>query len=558
MLLGVDVGGTHTDAVILRGERVIASAKVDTDSQNLICSISKVLETVLQDIAPQLISRLNLSTTLTTNALVEGKTEHVAIIVSAGPGMDPETLRVGNHYFPVGGAIDHLGLETAMLNDSEIKSVAGYCKRANVRTAAIAGKFSTRSPKHEEHIARILAPDMDHITMGHRLSGHLNFPRRVATAYYNAAVWRLFNTFADAVEESVKACGISAPIDILKADGGTMPLEAARHLPVESILSGPAASVLGTMALCNIQNDAVILDIGGTTTDISLFADGSPLIDENGTRVAAHDTLVRAINGRSVGIGGDSAITVTKEQGNYILQVTVGPERFGPCMALGGEHPALMDAFNTLNSTGLGDVEASRRGIAELARAHGLSAQELAAKAVKRAVQTIKEAITALLDSVNSRPVYTIRELLGKRRISPEQIFIIGGPAEVFARHLAGELEQKVEIPPLFSVANAIGTALARNTAELELFADTRQGRLLIPTFGIDRHAPKDYNLETARKDAVSTMQNLMGELGLRENVPVDITEAYSFNMIDENGLAGRNIRVKCQVRPGLSGEIKI
>ncbi|MBQ4133791.1 MAG: hydantoinase/oxoprolinase family protein [Desulfovibrionaceae bacterium] len=555
MLLGVDVGGTHTDAVVLRGDKIVASAKVDTDSQNLLRSITQVLETVLKEVPPQLISRLNLSTTLTTNALVEDKTEHVAIIVSAGPGMDPETFRVGNHYFPVGGAIDHRGMEVALINDSEIKSVVSHCKRAEVRTAAVIGKFSTRNPRHEEHIGHMLSPDMDYICMGHRLSGHLNFPRRVATAYYNAAVWRLFNNFADAVEKSVLSSCITAPINILKADGGTIPLKEARNLPVESILSGPAASVMGALALCRIEKDAVILDIGGTTTDISLFADGWPIIDENGTRFANHDTLVRAINGCSVGIGGDSAITLTNDDEK---KVAVGPERFGPCMALGGSRPALMDAFNALDDAGLGDVEASRRGIAELAQAHAMRPQELALKAVAYAVEKVKTAVDELLAAVNSRPVYTIRELLGKRRINPQEVYIIGGPAEVFAPHLEKALGQKVILPPLFSVANAVGAALARNTAELELFADTQQGRLLIPNLGIERHAPKEYNLDNAKEDVTVAMQEHFNSLGLREDSPVDITEAYSFNMVGENGLAGRNIRVKCQVRPGLMGEIKI
>ncbi len=566
MLLGVDVGGTHTDAVVLRGNQVVASAKVDTDSQNLLQSITQVLDLVLREVPPQVISRLNLSTTLTTNALVEDKTENVAVIVSAGPGMDPEMFRVGSHYFPVTGAIDHRGMEVALINDSEIKSVAGYCKRANVRAAAVVGKFSTRNPKHEEHIGRILAPDMDHISLGHRLSGHLNFPRRVATAYYNAAVWRLFNSFANAVEESVLACGITAPINILKADGGTLPLEMARNLPVESILSGPAASVMGVLALCEIAGDAVILDIGGTTTDISLFANGSPIIDENGTSFASQNTLVRAINGCSVGVGGDSVIGVSSDNSGAGLQrgarqnlrITVGPERCGPCMALGGSRPALMDAFNTLTRVGLGNVAASRRGMAELAAAHGIQPEELAAQAVECAVQKIKTAVAELLAEVNSRPVYTIRELLGKRRINPEQAFIIGGPAQVFGDYLAEALGLQVKIPVLFSVANAIGAALARNTAELELFADTQQGRLLIPTLGIERRAPREYSLEDAKADALSAMRRHLSRPGLRENAPVDIIEAYSFNMVGESGLVGRNLRVKCQVRPGLVEEAKI
>lgn len=548
MLLGVDVGGTHTDAVVLERNKVIAKAKVLTDSENLLLSITCALEQVLEKIPASQIRRINLSTTLSTNALVEGRTEEVAVIISPGPGIEANSFRVGDHYFPVAGYIDHRGKEVAMLNESEIKAIATLCHRANLRCAAVVSKFSTRNPAHEQHLGRVLAPVMDHISMGHRLSGHLNFPRRVATAYFNAAVWRLFNNFANAVEQSVYKNGIKAPINILKADGGTIPLEIARNLPVESILSGPAASVMGTVALCTIENDALILDIGGTTTDIAIFANASPVIDEDGARFAGHNTLVRAIKSISIGIGGDSLISVQNGK------VLVGPERLGPCMALGGLHPTLMDAFNFVGSSKHGNIHASQAGIKALAEKYGMPDKELAQAAIIFASAEIKLAVNQLLKEINTKPVYTIRELLHRQEIKPQQIFIMGGPAEIFKPYLCQAFQQDVILPPQHSVANAIGAALARNTAELELFADTQQGRLLIPSFGIERKIERDYTLEDAKQDAIAVMQGYLAALDI-EDTQIDIIEASSFNMVGEHGLAGRNIRVKCQVRPGLQGE---
>ena len=556
MLLGVDVGGTHTDAVILKDNKVVSQAKVATDPKNLLYSITKALEIVLRDVKPEKISRLNLSTTLTTNALVEGRTEDVAVIVSAGPGISADKFRVGDHFFSVAGAIDHRGIEVAMLNESEIKSIASLCSQANLRCAAVICKFSTRSPHHEEHLGRLLTPDMDHITLGHRTSSNFNFPRRIATAYYNAAVWRLFNEFADAVEKSVLNSGINAPINILKADGGTVPLELARNLPVESILSGPAASVMGTIALCEIEDDALILDIGGTTTDISIFANASPVIDEDGARLAGHNTLVRAIKATSVGIGGDSAITAKENKsipGQY--KIVVGPERLGPCMALGGNHPTLMDAFNMLEASELGDIAASKRGIEELAQKHKMPSVRVAEQAIAYATSQLNIAIEQMIEEINLRPVYTIRELLGRLELKPKQVFIMGAPAAIFKKYLAVSLKQEVLLPPMYSVANAIGAALARSTAELELFADTQQGRLLIPTLGVNKKISKHYNLDEAKKDVTEALQSYLIDQGVTNTAPIDIIEAQSFNMVDEKGLAGRNIRVKCQVRPGLHGE---
>ena len=548
MLLGVDVGGTHTDVVVLDGNKVVAKAKVSTNSEDLLHSITSALEQVLSKISPAQIRRLNLSTTLSTNALVEGRTEEVAVIVSAGPGIEPDSFRVGDHFFQVAGAIDHRGKEVAMLNESEVKAIATLCNNAKLRCAAVVSKFSTRSPSHEQHLGRVLAPVMDHITMGHRLSGHLNFPRRIATAYYNAAVWRIFNNFANAVEQSARKNGIKAPINILKADGGTMPLEIARNLPVESILSGPAASVMGTIALCTIENDALILDIGGTTTDIAVFANAMPVIDEDGARFAGHNTLVRAIKSISIGIGGDSVLSLKNGK------VQVGPERLGPCLALGGEYPTLMDAFNSLEASCHGNTAASKAGIEALAQKHHLVANELAMAAVIFASAEIKLAVERLLKEINTKPVYTIRELLQCQQIMPQQIFLMGGPAEIFKPYLSQTFQQEVLLSPQHSVANAIGAALARNTAELELFADTQAGRVLIPSLGIERKVGREYNLDNAKQDITAAMQSYLLALGI-ENMPIDITEANSFNMVGEHGLAGRNIRVKCQVRPGLQDE---
>jgi len=107
-------------------------------------------------------------------------------------------------------------------------------------------------------------------------------------------------------------------------------------MPVESILSGPAASVIGTMALCNITEDAVMLDIGGTTCDIALFADGAPLIEKDGICIDDRNTLVRSLKTKSIGIGGDSVIKING------TTVTTGPERLGMSMAEGGNNPLLL------------------------------------------------------------------------------------------------------------------------------------------------------------------------------------------------------------------------
>ena len=563
MYLGIDVGGTHTDAVVMDGRTMAASAKVPTDHHDLLASVRAAMQGLLQPhggVEPGRITRMNLSTTLSTNAIVEGKTEDVAVVVSAGPGIDPEHFRVGRFYFPVGGSIDHRGEEIAPLDPAEMERVATACCDAGVRLFAAVGKFSTRNPAHETAMGEAFGARSggspagcgcgDFVSLGHRLSGQLNFPRRVATAYYNSAVWRVYNRFADAIEQSAREFGITAPIHILKADGGTMPLAVSRELPVESILSGPAASVMGIIALCKISEDCVILDIGGTTTDIAVFACGSPVIEKDGIEVGSYPTLVRALKTRSIGVGGDSRLHVAAGA------VRVGPERAGASMAMGGTRPTLIDALNFRGHAAVGDVTASERGIRELAGLWDLYPERLADDAIAEAVARIRAAVADLVDEVNARPVYTIMELLQGRVVDPAAVYLMGGPARVMQPLLAPALGKRVEVPDDFAVANAIGAALTRTTAELELFADTEKGVLFIPTLGVERKTERGFDLERARKDARDALLEHLAGLGVTGGeAAVEVVEASSFNMVGDYGTVGRNIRVKCQVRPGIMGQ---
>ncbi len=563
MYLGIDVGGTHTDAVVMAGRTMAASVKVPTDHHDLLASVRAAMQGLLQPhggVEPGRITRMNLSTTLSTNAIVEGKTEDVAVVVSAGPGIDPEHFRVGRFYFPVGGSIDHRGEEIAPLDPAEMERVATACCDAGVRLFAAVGKFSTRNPAHETAMGEAFGARSggspagcgcgDFVSLGHRLSGQLNFPRRVATAYYNSAVWRVYNRFADAIEQSAREFGITAPIHILKADGGTMPLAVSRELPVESILSGPAASVMGIIALCKISEDCVILDSGGTTTDIAVFACGSPVIEKDGIEVGSYPTLVRALKTRSIGVGGDSRLHVAAGA------VRVGPERAGASMAMGGTRPTLIDALNFRGHAAVGDVTASERGIRELAGLWDLYPERLADDAIAEAVARIRAAVADLVDEVNARPVYTIMELLQGRVVDPAAVYLMGGPARVMQPLLAPALGKRVEVPDDFAVANAIGAALTRTTAELELFADTEKGVLFIPTLGVERKTERGFDLERARKDARDALLEHLAGLGVTGGeAAVEVVEASSFNMVGDYGTVGRNIRVKCQVRPGIMGQ---
>ncbi|MBN2079933.1 MAG: hydantoinase/oxoprolinase family protein [Spirochaetes bacterium] len=552
LYLGCDVGGTHTDAVLIGGGKIVARHKAVTNHEDLLSSVRSAVREVAAGADVKRIRRVNLSTTLSTNAIVQDTIDPVCVIVSAGPGIDPESHRIGTEYHVIGGSIDHRGKEIAPLDAKALARIAAGTAGGKIRAFAAVTKFSTRNPDHEKMIASKVEKGAECITLGHRLSGQLSFPRRIVTSYYNSAVWRLYNGFCDAIEKNLSELGIEGEINVLKADGGTIPFALSRYLPVESILSGPAASVMGVAALCDMKGDAVMLDIGGTTTDIALFADGVPLIEKDGISLRSHPTLVRALATRSIGIGGDSVIRVAGGG------VTVGPERKGPPVAAGGREPALMDAFNYLKITDFMDTGASRKGIAALAKEHrGLTAERLAGSAIDYAVAAIKGEVDAMLGEVNNRPVYTIHEMIEGRTIAPKKIYIMGGPAGAFRERIAGAFGVAAVLPGHYDVANAIGAAMAKTTVEIELFADTGRGTLLIPAIGVKEKTPQGYRLEEAERDIRARLARHLAELGVTvRDEDTEIIESSSFNMVEGFYASGKDIRVKCQIKPGVIGRV--
>lgn len=546
MLLGIDVGGTHTDAVLIdENKGIISKFKVKTDKKNLLDTIITALKEVTSGVDVKKITNVNLSTTLSTNAIVENRLEKTALFISSGPGIDPSSFAIGSNTYIIDGSIDHRGNEVAALDKKSLQKAIDECSRDGVKVFAAVTKFSTRNNRHESEIAETIGTSADYITMGHELSSQLSFPRRAATAYYNSAVWRIYNTFIDAIVGGMENMGIEAPVNILKADGGTMPLNVSRKIPVESILSGPAASIMGIIALSNIVEDSVILDIGGTTTDIAIFASGSPLIDKQGTSLDGIPTLVRSLQNRSIGIGGDSTIRVSGRD------VTVGPDRTGPCMADGGDVPALVDALNYKGIIKYMDTARSAEGLKKLSKGTKLNADDIAEKAVNYAIKTIRDEITRILDELNQKPVYTIHEMVHGHKIIPRKMYLIGGPARALSSVMSDGIE--ILVPENYDVANAIGAALARTTFETELFSDTGKGIMLMPNLGIEKQVTRRYSIEEAEADAKKQTREYLEKSGYRiKETDINIIESTSFRMIDDFYASGNDIRVKCQVRPGV------
>ena len=547
MIIGLDVGGTHTDVVLLDSRGLRKEVKVPTDPSDLFTSVLAGLTAITEDIDPSVVDRIVLSTTLTTNAVVQGKTPSVGMIVSSGPGIDPEFYRTNTHYYPVAGSIDHRGREVQSLDADEIHKVAAELKNDGIRYVGVVSKFSIRNPSHELEMNRILSDSCEKIFMGHRISGNLNFGRRIATAFLNASVYPLHKEFFQAVEKSLQARGLNLPLRLLKADGGNMNFATSIEHPAQTILSGPAASVMGATAFGSEAEDTLVMDIGGTTTDIAVLIKGAPVLDPLGINLGKYKTLIRSLETLSMGLGGDSAVKVNNGK------LVIGPERLGPAMAYGGPSPTPTDALCILEDIPGGSRANAQAGLEPLAAQLGSSVKALAVDIMEAACTEILSAARQLLYRINSKPVYTVHELHEGYQVKPESICVLGGPAPYFAKYLEGMSDYNIQVIPKWKVANAIGAALARTTCQVSFFADTERHVAEAPEENFSQSIDREFNAETAAQLAFDLLKTKATNRGANpDHIEMEVLENLEFNMVRGFNTTGKNIRVKVQVKPGL------
>jgi N-methylhydantoinase A/oxoprolinase/acetone carboxylase beta subunit len=526
MIIGLDVGGTHTDVVLVGNNGLIKEIKVPTDPSDLFKSVLAGLTAITRDHDAEKISRIVLSTTLTTNAIVQNKAQPVGMIVAAGPGIDPEFYRTNSNYFAVAGSINHRGREIEPIDPGEIKNIIAHFKTEGIEHVGVVGKFSVR---------------------GHRISGNLNFPRRIATTFLNASVYPIHKEFYHAVEKSLEAKGLKLPIRLLKADGGNMRFNSTIEQPAQTILSGPAASAMGAVALGPQKEDTLVMDIGGTTTDMAVLINRSPVLNPLGIELGRYKTLIRSLETLSIGLGGDSAVRVSNGK------LRVGPQRLGPAMAYGGPAPTPTDALFILEDIADGSREKAVEGIKPLASALGFSVRAFAAEILDVTCKKILSAARQLIYRINSKPVYTVHEFQEGYVVQPESILILGGPAPYFARYLETVSDYRVRVVPRWKVANAIGAALARTTCEVTFFADTERRIARAPEENFSQTIDHEFNTDAAIHRAFELLRTKAVKRGANADyLEMEVLESLQFNMVRGFNTTGKNIRIKVQVKPGL------
>jgi N-methylhydantoinase A/oxoprolinase/acetone carboxylase beta subunit len=547
MIIGLDVGGTHTDVVLLDNAGLLREVKVSTDASDLFRSVFKGLDAVTEGVDTGAIRRIVLSTTLTTNAIIQGTIPPVGMIVSAGPGIDPKHFRTNSHYVCVKGSIDHRGREVEPVQPEETQAAAELFRKNGIRQVGVVGKFSVRNPAHEIRIGELLGDSFDKIFLGHRVSGSLNFARRIATTYLNAAVYPIHKAFFDAVLNSLSVKGLRLPLRLLKADGGNMKLEASVEYPAQTILSGPAASTMGAVAMAAGDEDAIVMDIGGTTTDLAVLIGRAPVLAPHGIAIGPYRTLIRSLETLSIGMGGDSAVRLKNGR------LTVGPDREGPALLFGGRVPTPTDALAVIGDIVHDDRERARAGLKSVADKMGVPIEALAEQVVETACRAMLEAAERLTAHINGKPVYTLHEFKEGYQVRPRSILVLGGPAPYFAKHLQRLTPMQVRVVPRWQAANAIGAALARTTCEVGLFADTEQRVASAPAENFLKPITDGYGLEAATAQALDLLRVKALERGANPDyLEMEVVESQQFNMVRGFNTSGKNIRVRVQVKPGL------
>ncbi|GAB6101429.1 hydantoinase/oxoprolinase family protein [Thermococcus atlanticus] len=505
--LGIDVGGTNTDAVILdENNEVLAKAKSPT-TPDVMTGILNSLEKVLGEsgVDPGEIKYAMLGTTHATNAIVERRNlANIAIIRIGKPATLaiapltgwPEDLRkkLGRHVFIVQGGHEYDGREIAPLDEEELVKIAGDLRDRNIEAIAISSVFSPVNSEHEERAAEILREalgDSVAITLSHEI-GSIGLLERENAAILNAAVTKVMKNAVRGFENALEEKGVHAKLYITQNDGTLMSADYAVKYPVLTIASGPTNSLRGAAFLSNEKN-AVVVDVGGTTSDIGILVNGFPRESAVAVEIGGVRTNFRMPDLISIGLGGGSIVRVEGEE------VKVGPESVGYRIV----EEALIFGGDTLTATDIA-VAAGRYELGDVSRVRHLDAS-LVEKAVARIDAIVEDAI----DRIKTSP-------------EPIPVILVGGGSILLSNKIKGA--SRVIRPQNFDVANAIGAAIAQVSGEVDRVYSLEQ-------------LGREKAIEDAKKKAI--------EEAIKAGADPDTVEIVNFEEIPLAYLPGNATRIR-------------
>jgi N-methylhydantoinase A/oxoprolinase/acetone carboxylase beta subunit len=349
LALGIDTGGTFTDGVIfdLDQKTVEATTKVETTRHNLTLAINRCIDNLVKALKEKgreqldisQVKMVSLSTTLATNAIVEGQGAEVGLIQI---GFEP-TAGLPTPYFAVikGGCTIKGRIREEV--DLAAAEEAILAIKDQVDAFAVSGYLSIRNPVQEIEVGELIHRLTGYpVVAAHQLSTDLGMQERTVTAVLNARLMPLITDLMNSVKEGMARLEIEAPLMVVRGDGSLISEMKAREKPIETILSGPAASIIGALTLTGVQ-EGIVIDMGGTTTDVAVLSNGRPALNMEGAEVGGWLTRVKAARITTIGLGGDSLIQVSR---NAVL--TVGPQRVFPLSWIATQYPYLNNELESI------------------------------------------------------------------------------------------------------------------------------------------------------------------------------------------------------------------
>lgn len=448
--VGVDVGGTNTDAAVMDGPRLLGACKSPTTPDvtgGIVASVQAALAAARLPAAA--LRAVMIGTTHFTNALVERqRLAPVAVVRLALPATTgvlpfadwPADLRlaIGDHVYLVGGGHEYDGRVLTRLDEAELVKVAHDMKRRGLTQAALVGVFAPVNPAAELRAAEILRQEHPQLqlSLSHRLGG-IGLLERENAAILNAALMPEATRVTAALEQAMHRLGLDVPLFISQNDGTLMTPHEIGQYPVLTFASGPTNSMRGAAFLTGLQ-DALVVDIGGTTSDVGVLAKGFPRQAGMAVRLAGVRSNFRMPDLLAIGLGGGSRV---REQPDG--SVLIGPDSVG--YRLTGE--ALVFGGSTLTTTDI----AVAAGLADIGERSKVA--HLGAALVTRSLQRIRAMLEAAIDRV-------------KTSAEPVPVVLVGGGAILVGNELAGAAQ--VIRPEQAGCANAIGASIAQVSGEFD------------------------------------------------------------------------------------------
>lgn len=445
MGLGIDAGGTYTDAVLydFQRDQVIDKAKALTTKWDFTIGIRAALAGLTPALLEQ-VDLVSISTTLATNAIVEGRGQKVGLLIFPPYGLfDPPDIA----YRPIGileGQLEIDGRELLPVDPDQVRrEVRRMLAEENVGAFAVSGYASHVNPTHELEVKAIIEQETGlRVSCAHELSEKCNYRIRSVTAALNASIIPCLDTFLKDADGVLRQRGITAPRMVVKSDGTLMSLTFARQQPIATILSGPAASVAGASYLAGLEN-AMVVDMGGTTTDTATIRRGRVRACREGASIGSWRTHVEALDLRTLGLGGDSLIARGRDG-----QLSIGPWRVAPVAWLFRDGNDGARAFAWLESH-QGRYRASTRGM-EFVAATGGTAVENLPESEQRLLEELAEGPCSL-DELTERlhtgfwPLVPLdalerRHLVVKSSLTPTDVVHAAGRLELWNADAAKRL----------------------------------------------------------------------------------------------------------------------